>query len=322
MSNINLSVLDLVTAFNGQSARDAMDRAAAVAAGVEKLGWIRYLVAEHHNMPSTLSSATSVVIQRILSKTDRIQVGAGGVMLPNHSPLQVAEVYGTLDALYPGRVDLGIGRAPGTDPAAASLLIRKTYADSADFAHDVALIMHFFGPQEQQKVVGAYPGAGAEVHPIILGSSYSSAHVAAALGLPYAFAAHFSPHDVKPAAEIYRSEFKPSKYLSEPYFIVSVWLYASDTAEEAEEMYETGGKLFLKAIHGREESGEPLTSAEKILLSQTMGRVLKGDRQQIAEQWEQLHAELHPNELMAASASPDAQKLIRSFTVLNEAVRS
>lgn len=321
MKNVNLSVLDLVTAFDGQTAKEAIDRSAEVAAGVEKLNWTRYLIAEHHNMPTTLSSATSVVIQRVLSQTERIQVGAGGVMLPNHSPLQVAEVYGTLDALYPGRVDLGIGRAPGTDPAAASLLMRKTYADSADFAQDVALILHFFDAPEQQKVVGAYPGAGADVHPLILGSSLAGAHVAAALGLPYAFAAHFSQHDAGQAAEIYRSKFRPSRYLRSPYFIVCVWLYAGHTADEAEAMFEAGGKRFLKAIHGREDTGQPLTSAEKILLSQSMGRVLKGDQAQIAAQWQRLQAELSPDELMAASTSPDAQTLIRSFAVLNDAVR-
>lgn len=317
----NLSVLDLVTAFPGQTALEAIDRAGRVAAGVEKLGWVRYLVAEHHNMPSALSSATSVVVQRILSRTQKIQVGAGGVMLPNHSPLQVAEVYGTLDALYPGRVDLGIGRAPGTDPATASMLVRKNYADSTEFARDVALILHFFDDPANQEYVAAYPGAGADVHPIILGSSLSSAHVAAALGLPYAFAAHFSPTPPGQAAEIYRSKFRPSPYLKEPYFIVSVWLYAGETAEEAEAMYGKGGKLLLNAIQGRQQDGSSLTSAEKIILSQTMGRMLIGDPAELRKQWEALRAELHPDELMAASASPEAEQLIRSFTVLNDVVR-
>lgn len=319
--SVKLSALDLVIAFPGQSAREAIDRGAVAAQSVEQLGWNRYLIAEHHNLPSTLSSATSVIAQYILARTKTIQVGAGGVMLSNHSPLQVAETYGTLDALYPGRIDLGIGRAPGTDPATASMIIRQDYVDVNEFARDVALIMHFFDKEEKQKHIAAYPGVGADVHPIILGSSLASAHVAAALGLPYAFAAHINPHSVEQAAQIYRSQFEPSRYLDKPYFIVSVWLYAGETKEQAEEMYETGGKLFLSVIHGREDNGEPLTSAEKILLSQTHGMTLTGGPDEIAAQWHKLENTLHPDELMAAASSPSAETLVRSFTVLDRVVR-
>lgn len=318
---MKLSALDLVTAFPGQTAKEAIDRSAVVARSLEKLGWVRYLIAEHHNMPAAMSSATSIVVGHVLSQTETIQVGAGGVMLSNHTPLQVAEAYGTLDALYPGRVDLGLGRAPGTDPATASMLVRRNYADLKEFAQDVALILHFFDKEEEQAHIAAYPGVGAEVHPLILGSSLASAYVASALGLPYAFAAHINPRDLERAAGIYRSQFSPSRYLDEPYLIVSVWLYAGETAEQADEMYEEGGKLFLSAIHGRQDAGQPLTSAEKIILSQTLGMTFSGGPEQIAEQFIQLQSTVQPDELMAASSSPDAEALIRSFTVLDRVVR-
>lgn len=319
--SVKLSALDLVTAFPGQTAKEAIDRAVEVANGVEKLGWERYLIAEHHNMASVVSSSTALVVQRVLAGTEKIQVGSGGVMLSNHSPLQVAETYGTLDALYPGRVDLGIGRAPGTDPATASLIVRKDYMDANEFASDVALILHFFDAPEKQKHIAAYPGVGADVHPIILGSSLSSAHVAAALGLPYAFAAHINPRSVEQASQIYRAGFRPSRYLQKPYLIVSVWLYAGKTTEQAEEMFEHGGKLFLTEIHGRKDPEAPLTSAEKILLTQTMGTTFHGGPEEIAAQWKQLDAAVHPDELMTASASPEAAAILESYQIVDSVVR-
>lgn len=316
-----LSALDLVIAFPGQNASEAIQRSAIVGRAVEQLGWERYLVAEHHNQPSTFSSATSVIAQYVLAATKTIQVGAGGVMLSNHSPLQVAETYGTLDALYPGRIDLGIGRAPGTDPATASMIIRQDYVDVNEFARDVALLLHFFDEEEKQVHIAAYPGVGAAVHPLILGSSLASAQVAAALGLPYAFAAHINPNALEQAVQIYRARFQPSRYLDKPYVIVSVWLYAGETKEQADEMYEKGGKLFLSIIHGREDTGEPLTSAEKILLAQTHGMAFTGGPEDIAAQWQKLRDALHPDELMSAAMAPQAETLIRSFTVLDKAVR-
>lgn len=318
--SVKLSALDIVTAFPGQTVHEAIDRAAKAAQALEKRDWTRYLIAEHHNMPAVASSSTALVIQYVLDRTQKIQVGAGGVMLSNHSPLQVAETYGTLDELFPGRVDLGIGRAPGTDPAAASMLVRKDYMDPKEFASDVALILHFFDKAENQKHVAAYPGVGADVHPIILGSSLSSAHVAAALGLPYAFAAHINPRSTEQAAQIYRMSFRPSRYLQKPYLIVSVWLYGGETAEQAEEMYETGGKLFLTAIRGRQDTEAPLTSAEKILLSQMLGTTFHGNPEEIAKQWAQLSGSVTVDELMAVSSSPDYDALMRSYKVLESVV--
>lgn len=316
-----LSALDIVSAFPGQTAKEAIDRAAEVAGALEKMDWTRYLVAEHHNMYAVMSSATAVVAEYLLSRTKKIQVGAGGVMLSNHSPLQVAETYGTLDALYPGRVDLGIGRAPGTDPATASMIVRRNYADVNEFAQDVALILHFFDAPENQKQIAAYPGVGADVHPLILGSSLASAYVAAALGLPYAFAAHINPRDAEQATAIYRKEFRPSRYLDEPYLILSVWLHAGETEQQAEEMYEAGGKLFLNVVHGRQETGQPLTSAERIILTQMMGTTLHGGPDELKAQWEKLRSTFTPDELMTVSSSPKAETLIRSFTVLDSVVR-
>ena len=208
-----LSALDVVPVFVGEKPIDAIERSAHLAQVCEKLDFERFLIAEHHNLGGTASSSTATIIQYILGKTKDIRVGAGGVMLPNHTPLQVAETYGTLDAIFPGRVDLGIGRAPGTDQITASMITRKNYVDNNEFAQDILLLEYFLGPLEQQETVGAYPGADSDVQLIILGSTAHSAYVAAALGLMYSYAGHINPNGVEEALDIYRQNFKPSQYL-------------------------------------------------------------------------------------------------------------
>lgn len=326
---IKLSALDVVPIYEGESAKEAFDRSARLAKHLEDEDFERFLVAEHHNLGGTASSSTSNVIQYILGNTDKIRVGAGGVMLPNHSPLQVAETYGTLDAIYPNRVDLGIGRAPGTDQNTSAFITRKPYFDVNEFAHDIQLIEHFFKPLEEQGIVGAFPGAGANVPIIILGSSLNSAYVAAALGLPYSFAGHINPNDVGEAIEIYRNNFKPSEYLNEPYVILGTWLFTADTDEKAEKLYESNQRKFLKAIRGEKgrikkqsemEDEIPLTSAEKIILTKNMGMNVRGSKETIKPQLEEIIAKYNPDEIIAVTSMSEDEDLHRNYDILKEAI--
>jgi luciferase family oxidoreductase group 1 len=199
----------------------------------ERWGYRRYWIAEHHNMPGIASAATAVVIGYIANGTSTIRVGAGGIMLPNHAPLMVAEQFGTLATLFPGRIDLGLGRAPGTDQQTSHALRRKLDGDVNEFPRDVVELQHYFKDVEPGQRVRAVPGAGLEVPIWILGSSLFGAQVAAALGLPYAFASHFAPADLMPAIEIYRSHFQPSSALKEPYVMVGLNVFAADTDADA-----------------------------------------------------------------------------------------
>lgn len=227
-----ISVLDLVPVIEGGSVAAALDNAADLAAHAEALGFRRYWVAEHHAMPGIASSATSLVIARAGAATDSIRIGAGGIMLPNHAPLAIAEQFGTLEAMSPGRVDLGLGRAPGSDVAATRAL-RRNLATSADgFPNDVVELMRYFAGEAVDGVV-AVPGAGADIEMWILGSSLYGARLAAILGLPYAFASHFAPDALDEALAIYRRDFQPSARLSKPYAMAGFNIFAADSTDEA-----------------------------------------------------------------------------------------
>lgn len=319
------SALDVVPVFEGENAAQAIEKSAQLAAYLEKEGFERYLVAEHHNLGGTASSSTATVIQYILSKTDSIRVGAGGVMLSNHSPLQVAETYGTLEALYPGRVDLGIGRAPGTDQATASLISRKNYFDPVDFGRDILQIEYFFGPIEEQKVVGAYPGADSNVPIIILGSSLSSAQIAGQLGLMYAFAGHINPRDIKEAIDLYRESFTPSPFLDKPYVMLGFWMFGAETDEKAEELYAPSGRRFLDLIQGKKtskasESAAPLTSAEKILATRAMGLKVQGSKETLVNQIREIKELYQPDELIGLSQMKNIEDLKNAYRIFKEAV--
>lgn len=325
MDALEFSVLDLVPVPQGSTAAQAIEQSVDIAQWADKAGLVRHLVAEHHNTARLASAASAIVIQRLLDRTQRIQVGAGGVMLPNHSPLQVAETYATLDALYPGRVDLGIGRAPGTDPLTASLITRRNYVSNQEFYDDIMQICGYFDIEPKRSAVRAYPGAGAKVHPIILGSTSHSAYVAGAAGLPYAFAAHFSSEPATEAADIYRRQFKPSKYLEQPYLIISLWNFASDTAEEAERRYESMLTHMMAMLKGKTETDSaveppPLTSGEKILMTARYGGVLKGSAEDIQEQWKTWNSKLAPDELMLASFQGSSADVIHSLEIVCRAL--
>jgi luciferase family oxidoreductase group 1 len=235
LSSTSVSVLDLANIIQGdQSAGDAFKRSLTFAQHAEQFGYKRYWFAEHHNMESVASAATAVLIGHIAQGTATIRVGSGGIMLPNHAPLIIAEQFGTLESLYPGRIDLGIGRAPGTDQATAYALRRNLNGEVDAFPNDVLELLQYLGPQEKQGKVRAIPGVGTHVPVWMLGSSTFSAQLAAQLGLPFAFASHFAPAQLYPALQIYRSMFKPSPFLQEPYAMACVNVIAADTDEEAQ----------------------------------------------------------------------------------------
>jgi luciferase family oxidoreductase group 1 len=244
-----LSFLDLVPVVEGGTVSDALARAADLAAHAEATGFTRYWVAEHHGMTGIASAATSVVIAHVAAATQSIRVGAGGIMLPNHSPLVIAEQFGTLDALYPGRVDLGLGRAPGSDQRVARAIRRSLDSDPNAFPQDVLELQSYFANDGQTGIV-ATPGAGADVKLWILGSSLYGAQVAAALGLPYAFASHFAPDALDQALAVYRRDFRPSAHLAKPYAMAGFNVFAADTEEEAQLIASSQQQSFVRLRTG------------------------------------------------------------------------
>ncbi len=245
-----LSVLDLSPITEGGNASLALHNSRDLAQHAERLGYNRYWLAEHHNMPGIASAATAVVIGHVAAGTTTIRVGSGGIMLPNHAPLMVAEQFGTLEALFPGRIDLGVGRAPGTDQVTAHALRRNLTTDADNFPQDVAELLAYLGPVREGQRVRAVPGAGSNVPVWILGSSLFGAQLAAILGLPYAFASHFAPEMMMQAVQIYRERFRPSEYLQEPYVMLGFNVFAAETEEEAELLSTSMLQSFLRLRFG------------------------------------------------------------------------
>jgi luciferase family oxidoreductase group 1 len=248
---IPLSVLDLSPIVQGGTPAESFRRSLDLAQHTERWGYRRYWVAEHHNMPGIASAATAVLIAHIAAGTSTIRVGAGGIMLPNHAPLQVVEQFGTLEALFPGRIDLGLGRAPGTDPAAARALRRTLNSNPEEFPRDVLEVMAFFRAADPGQPVRAVPGAGLKVPLWILGSSTFGARVAAALGLPFAFASHFAPAQLMDALHVYRERFEPSAELDRPYVMLGVNIVAATTDDDARFLASSGRHSFASLRQGR-----------------------------------------------------------------------
>ena len=248
---VPLSVLDLSPIVQGGTAADAFARSLDLARHAERWGYRRFWLAEHHNMPGIASAATAVLLAHVGAGTRTIRIGAGGIMLPNHSPLQVAEQFGTLESLFPGRVDLGLGRAPGTDHAAAFALRRSRQGSPDEFPNDVMELLAYFGDPEPGQAVHAVPGEGLRVPLWILGSSLFGAQVAAALGLPFAFASHFAPQLLHEAIRVYRERFTPSAHLSRPQVMLGVNVVAADTDEEAHFLASSGRQSFASLRAGR-----------------------------------------------------------------------
>ena len=247
---VTLSVLDLAPIREGSSAAESFQHTLDLARHADSWGYNRYWLAEHHGMPGIASAATSILIGQVAAATSRIRVGAGGIMLPNHSPLVIAEQFGTLESLFPGRIDLGLGRAPGSDQKTSRALRRYTHESADAFPQDVVELMEYFYAPERQPVQ-AVPGAGLNMSFWILGSSLFGAQLAAALGLPYAFASHFAPQFLMQAIQIYRQQFQPSQHLSKPHVMAGYNVFAADTDDDAEYLASSWQQSFVSLRSGR-----------------------------------------------------------------------
>ncbi len=323
-----LSILDLVRVTDQTDARGAIDNARDLAAHAEQWGYQRFWVAEHHNMPGVASAATSVVLGHIAAGTKTIRIGAGGIMLPNHAPIVIAEQFGTLAQLHPGRIDLGLGRAPGTDQFTVQALRRTQGAD--DFPQDVIELQSYFAAARPNQRVQAVPAAGTEVPLWILGSSTYGAQLAAELGLPYAFASHFAPQQLLSALSIYRSRFKPSAQLDRPYAVVGVNIIAAETDAEAKRLATTQQMSFANLFRGaRGLSGPPIddidlywSAAEKRQAMQMLERSIFGSVETVRAGIAALVAETGADELMIVSDVYDHDLRLRSYRLIAEAAQA
>ncbi|MBZ6377460.1 alkane 1-monooxygenase [Pacificimonas flava] len=315
---IPFSVLDLSPVVEGSDARTALLNSRTLAQKAEALGYNRFWLAEHHGMEGIASAATSVAIAHVAAGTERIRVGAGGVMLPNHAPLLIAEQFGTLDAIHPGRIDLGLGRAPGSDGKVAQAMKRDLYAAAERFPQDVAELLAYF---EGRGPVKAVPGEGAEVPVWILGSSLYGAQVAAHFGLPYAFASHFAPQAMHQALEVYRERFQPSRYLDKPYAMLGFNIVAADTDEEAQYLATSLLQAFVNL--GRGMPGKlpaPVKDYEKDLpadararLSAVLSASAIGAPATVAKAVQAFADETGADELIISASVHDFEKRVRSF---------
>jgi luciferase family oxidoreductase group 1 len=317
---VPLSVLDLSPIVEGGDAAHALRNTLDLARHAERLGYRRYWLAEHHNMPGIASAATSVVIGYVANGTSTIRVGAGGIMLPNHSPLAIAEQFGTLESLYPGRIDLGLGRAPGSDGVTARALRRNVLVDEAEaFPQDVLeLIAYFRGVDGPVKAV---PGAGLAVPIWILGSSTFGAQLAAALGLPYSFASHFAPGQMMQAIEIYRAQFRPSDQLDRPYVMLGFNVIAADTDEEARVLFTSLQQAFVNLRTGRPGRLPPpmagfedrLGAAERGMIAQALSSSAVGSPETVRHGLESFVSRTGADELIITSQIFDHAARLRSY---------
>ncbi len=326
---VPISILDLVPVILGETPREALPKSLDLARHAEAFGYTRYWVAEHHNMTGIASAATSVVIGYLAGGTSTIRVGSGGIMLPNHSPLVIAEQFGTLESLYPGRIDLGLGRAPGTDQRALRAL-RRDPRRSDDFPEDVLELILLLGKAKSGQPVRAVPGAGTEVPIWILGSSTFGAELAAALGLPYAFASHFAPDSLFEALQIYRRQFKPSKQLDRPYAMVGVNVVAADTDEEARRLFTTVQQSFTNLLRGSPGKLQaPIddiegywTPPQKHQASRMLKHSILGSPETVRRGLESFVALTKADELMIVTSLYEHPARIRSYEIVADIARS
>ncbi|WP_426269492.1 LLM class flavin-dependent oxidoreductase [Dyella kyungheensis] len=322
---IPFSVLDLAPVTEGSDTTQAFANTLDLARRAETLGYNRYWLAEHHNMPGIASAATAVLIGHVAGGTSTIRVGAGGIMLPNHAPLQVAEQFGTLASLYPGRIDLGLGRAPGTDHATARALRR--YFDSAEqFPQDVAELLSYFEPATPNQPVRAVPGAGIEVPVWLLGSSLFSARLAAAMGLPFAFASHFAPDAMDEALALYRRDFRPSQRLQAPHAMLGINIVAAASDAEARRLFTTQQQSFVNLRRGRPGLIPPpidnienyWTPTEKFGVQQALACAVVGSADTVKEGIEAFIERHRPDELMITANVFEHEARCRSFAIVAE----
>jgi len=320
---IPFSILDLAHVVDGATPADALHNTLDLAQHAERWGYRRYWLAEHHNMAGIASAATAVVIGYVAGGTQTIRVGSGGIMLPNHCPLVIAEQFGTLESLYPGRIDLGLGRAPGTDQVTVRAL-RRDPAAADNFPQDVLELQALLGPLQPGQKVKAVPGTGLNVPIWILGSSLFGAQLAAMLGLPYAFASHFAPGALMEALQVYRTTFRPSAQLDHPYAMVTVNVIAADTDAEARRLFTSLQQAFTGMVRGRRGLLKPpindieeyWTPIEKAQASTMLTYSYVGSPEAVRNGLKQLIEHTHADEVMVASAIYDHGARLRSYEIL------
>lgn len=321
------SALNLVPIREGSSDIDAIEQMVDLAKHLEQQEYERLWIAEHHNAPNLVSSATAILIQHALSQTTHMRIGSGGIMLPNHAPLIVAEQFGTLKTIYGERVDLGLGRAPGTDMATASALRRDQHDGVYKFPEEVQQLLKYFGPDSNQGYVKAIPAVNKNVPLYILGSSTDSAHVAAREGLPYVFAGHFAPQQMKEALAIYKELFQPSAYLKEPYIIVALNVIVADTFEESQYLATTQAQVFTSILNGRmrkmqppiDDLGDVLSPREVALAKARLQDSIIGDKASVNQQLDafiEQYGEI--DEIMAVSYIYDTKLQHLSYQYFKE----
>ena len=325
-----MSVLDLAPIVDGATAREALKHTLDLAQHAERWGYHRYWLAEHHSMPGVASSATSVLIGYVAGGTSRIRVGSGGVMLPNHAPLVIAEQFGTLETLYPGRIDLGIGRAPGSDQLTSLALRRGAGSDGHDFPDRLEELRTYFNPSRSPYPlrVRAVPGEGLHIPIWLLGSSGFSAPLAAELGLPFAFASHFAPDYLLPALELYRSRFKPSEELERPRVMIGVNVIAADTAVEAARLATSQLQQFLNLIRGRPGKLRPPVDSmddlwspeERAIVEKQLAFTVIGDKAAVRNKLQQIVDLTQADEIIVGGHIYDHAARLRSYELLAEAV--
>lgn len=329
-SNIPFSVLDLSHVVEGAAPADALRNTLSLARRAETLGYKRFWVAEHHNMPGIASAATAVVIGYVAAGTSEIRVGAGGIMLPNHAPLVVAEQFGTLESLFPGRIDLGLGRAPGSDQATARALRRTLQTNGDDFPALLEELRFFFDQPIENQTVQAVPGGGLPIPIWLLGSSGFSARLAGILGLPFAFAGHFSPEYILPALELYRSNFQRSGALEKPYAMLAINVVAAQSDAEAEYLATSQYQSFLHLVRGKPGKLQPpvknmdeiWNEREKTLIESRAGGSIVGNRETVKAGLERITAATRIDELMINAMIYDHAARLRSYEIVAEVWRN
>ena len=325
---IPLSILDLAPVPSGSTISDSFANSKALAQQADELGYQRYWLAEHHNMPGIASAATSLLISHLAAATSRIRLGAGGIMLPNHSPLVIAEQFGTLATLYPNRIDLGLGRAPGSDQLTARALRRNRMETEDQFPSDILELQQYFGQVKPNQAVQAVPGQNLNVPLWILGSSLYGAQLAAHMGLPYAFASHFAPAMMEQAAALYRREFKPSAQLDKPYLMLALNLFAAETTAEAQRLFTSPQQQFVNLVRGVpgllpapvEDMDQIWQAHEKAYVEKALACSVIGNPAEVKQGILNFIEEHQPDELMLTAMMHDPKARQRSFQIAAELI--
>jgi luciferase family oxidoreductase group 1 len=322
LASAPLSILDLAHLRQDGTVEEAFRNSRTLAQQAESLGYKRFWLAEHHNIPGVACSATSVLIGYIANATSKIRVGSGGIMLPNHAPLVIAEQFGTLESLFPGRIDLGLGRAPGGDSAATRALRRSLHSTGDDFPELVEELRQYLGEPRPSQRVHAYPGEGTDVAIFLLGSSDFSARLAGQLGLPFAFAAHFQPGPLLPALQIYRSTFRPSQVLDRPYAMVGIPILVADSDEQAQFLATTPAQMFLNLIRGVPGPLPPptknldWTAEEQEMVAAKFAAAIFGGPERVARRLNSFLEETQADELIVVTNTYNFEDRLRSYELL------